>query len=34
MSSAMDINNAVLPTLERLKVSAPKDVNAAAVAQA
>ena len=30
----MDINNAVLPTLERLKVSAPKDVDAAAVAQA
>ena len=34
MSSAIDINNAVLPTLERLKVSVPKNVNAVAVAQA
>jgi hypothetical protein len=33
MNSAADINNAALPTLERLKVSEPKDVNAAAVAQ-
>ncbi|KAH8999821.1 FAD/NAD-P-binding domain-containing protein [Lactarius hatsudake] len=34
MSSAVDINNAALPTLERLGVSAPKDVDAAVVAQA
>ena len=34
MSSTVDMNNAVLPTLERLGVSEPKDVNAAVVAQA
>ncbi|KAH9021057.1 FAD/NAD-P-binding domain-containing protein [Lactarius pseudohatsudake] len=34
MDSAVDINNAALPTLERLGVSAPHDVDAAVVAQA
>jgi hypothetical protein len=34
MSSTVDMKNAALPTLERLGVSEPKDVNAAVVAQA
>ncbi|KAF8261173.1 FAD/NAD(P)-binding domain-containing protein [Lactarius quietus] len=33
MGSAVDINNAALPTLERLKVPAPESIDAAAVAQ-
>jgi hypothetical protein len=34
MSSTVDMNNAALPTLERLGVSEPKGVNAAVVTQA